>query len=150
MSMSLQSFFAEGRLRHHHTSPREVAELLQVVDRDLADASFPQISADRRYVTTYNAALALATLVLHASGYRAVGLGHHWTTIRLLPEIMGPQAQARADYLDNCRNRRNTADYDRAGVILEIEARELLSEVAAFRADVLEWLQATHPSLLAE
>ena len=146
--MSLQSLLAEGKLRPHRTSAKEIAELLEMVDRDLADAAFPQISADRRYATAYNAALALATIMLHASGYRSAGIGHHWTTIQALPEIAGPQAQARADYLDNCRTRRNLADYSRAGVIAGTEAEELLAEARAFRKDVLEWLRVNHPSLL--
>jgi len=147
--MSLESLLAEGRLRQHRTSAKEIADLLQVVDRDLADAALPRLSADRRYGTAYNAALALASIVLHAAGYRSVGIGHHWTTIQVLPETMGPQAQARADYLDNCRTRRNVADYDRAGVISDTEAPELLVEAKAFRAEVLEWLRANHPSLLS-
>ena len=146
--MSLQSLLAEGKLRPHRTSAKEIAELLEMVDRDLADAAFPQISADRRYATAYNAALALATIMLHASGYRSTGVGHHRTTIQALPEIAGPQAQARADYLDNCRTRRNLADYSRAGVIAGTEAEELLAEAEAFRRDVLEWLRVNHVSLL--
>jgi hypothetical protein len=147
--MTLQNSLDEGKLRRHRTSAKEIAELLQVADRDLADAAFPQISADRRYVTAYSAALALATIVLHAHGYRAVGLGHHWTTIQALPYMLGPEVQTRTDYLDNCRTRRNTADYDRAGTVSGSEAQELLAEVMAFRNDVLEWLRVNHPGLLA-
>ena len=36
--MSLASLLAEGRLRAHTTSAREVADLMRVVERDLADA----------------------------------------------------------------------------------------------------------------
>jgi len=46
--MTLQNSLDEGKLRRHRTSAKETAELLQVADRDLADAAFPQISADRR------------------------------------------------------------------------------------------------------
>jgi hypothetical protein len=73
--MSLQSLLAEGKLRRHRTSAKEIADLLRVVDRDLADAAIAQTSADRRFATAYNAALALATVVLHAAGYRSAGLG---------------------------------------------------------------------------
>lgn len=146
--MSLQAWLAEGRLRRHRTSTAEVSDLLRVADRDLADAAIPQLSADRRFATAYGAALALATIVLHASGYRAAGAGHHWTTLQALPELMGSQAQERADYLDQCRTRRNLADYDRAGVISDTEADELLTETQTFRTDVLAWLQANHPPLV--
>ena len=146
--MTLQTLLAEGKLRRHRTSAKEIADLLRVVKRDLADAAVAQISADRRFATAYNAALALATIVLHVGGYRAVGAGHHWATIQALPEIMGLQSQARADYLDNCRTRRNVTEYDRAGVISDSEAAEVLAEATAFQGEVMEWLRVKHRRLL--
>jgi hypothetical protein len=35
--MHLQNLLDEGKLRRHRTSAKEIAELLQVADRDLAD-----------------------------------------------------------------------------------------------------------------
>ena len=54
--MSLKDFLVDGRIRSHKTSAQEVADLLRVVERDLADAGIAQLSADRRFATTYNAA----------------------------------------------------------------------------------------------
>jgi hypothetical protein len=146
--MFLKDLLADGRIRPHKASPEEVADLLRVVIRDLADAEIQQISIDRRFATAYNAALQLATIALHAAGYRAIGAGHHWTTFHVLPEIMGPQAQAYADYFDNCRSKRNVSEYDRAGEISNQEIVEILAEVQAFRDDLLAWLEKTHPTLL--
>jgi len=98
--MPLRDLLADGRIRPHRSSAREVADLLRVVDRDLADASITQLSTDRRFATAYNAALLVATIILHAAGYRTASAGHHWATFHVLPEILGPAAQARADYLD--------------------------------------------------
>lgn len=85
--MTLRDLLAEGRFRPHKTSQKEVADLLQVVNRDLVDAAVTQLSADRRFAIAYNAALQLATIALHAAGYRAVGSAHHWVTFQVLPEI---------------------------------------------------------------
>jgi len=145
--MSLKALLADGRIRAHTTSAREVADLLRVVDRDLADAALSQLSTDRRFATAYNAALQLATIALHASGYRAAGAGHHWTTFHVLPEIMGPQTQARADYFDSCRSKRNVTDYDRAGEISEHDAEEILAEAKTFRKELLAWLKVNHSTL---
>jgi len=145
--MTLEELSAKGYLRRHRTSSAEVTDLLKVVERDLTDASFPQLSTDRRFATAYNAALQLATVILHAAGYRAAGAGHHWATFNALPAIMGPEAQKRADYLDSCRTKRNITDYDRAGEISLGEAEELLAEVRAFRTELLDWLRATYPDL---
>lgn len=146
--MSLKGLLADGRIRPHKTSAKEVADLLRVVDRDLADAGVAQLSTDRRFATAYNAALQLATIALHAAGYRTAATGHHWATLHVLPEIMGPQSLARADYLDSCRSKRNVTDYDRAGEISNKELREILAEVRRFRADLLAWLGKNHPALL--
>jgi hypothetical protein len=125
-----------------------VADLLRVVDRDLVDAAIPTLSADRRFATAYNAALQLATIALHAAGYRAAHSGHHWVTLHVLSELMGPQTQMRADYLDDCRTKRNVTDYDRAGEISLQEAEEMLTQARGFRSDLLAWLQKQHPTLL--
>jgi hypothetical protein len=49
--LTLKDLLADGRVRPHRTSAKEVADLLRVVDRDLADAEIPQLSTDRRFAT---------------------------------------------------------------------------------------------------
>jgi uncharacterized protein (UPF0332 family) len=148
MKMNLENWLSEGRLQRHKTSVKEIADLLKVVDRDLADAAVKEISTDRRFATAYNAALQLATMVLYASGYRAGKPGHHWVTLKVLPEVMGPDAQERADYFNSCRSTRNVTDYDRAGVVSDAAADEILKEAKAFKEEVMKWLKTNHPHLL--
>lgn len=138
---------AEGRLRSHRTSRREIRDLLNVADRDLKDAAVRAISVDLRFRTAYQAALQIATIVL-AAGYRAAGRGHHWVTFTVLPELLGQETQEWADYFDQCRGKRNLSDYDRAGEIAENEAAELLEEAKRFREAVLSWLRKSHPALV--
>ncbi|MBI2193755.1 MAG: hypothetical protein HYU36_17405 [Planctomycetes bacterium] len=133
--MSLEELLADGCIRARRTSAREAADLLRVVDGGLADAAVPHLSTDRRFATAYNAALRLAAVALHAPGYRAAGAGHHCATFHVLPEIVGPQARARAGYLDNCRSKRNVTDYDRAGEISERDAEGILAEAKTVRKD---------------
>ena len=147
--MRLKKLFDEGRLRKHKTSAREIAELLAIVDRDLKDADQRVLSVDRRFATAYNAALQLATIVLHAAGYRTTGHAHHWATFHILPEVMGSKSLDLADYLDACRTKRNVADYDRAGEVSEVEMAEILDKVRKFRADLIEWLRSRYPDLLS-
>lgn len=105
--MTLRNLLTDGRIRFHKTSAKETADLMRLVKRDLIDAGLVQLSPDRRFATAYNASLQLATIALHAAGYRTSGASHHWLTFHVLPEIMGTQYQARADYFDNCRTKRN-------------------------------------------
>ena len=145
--MALKQFLADARLRPHQTSRREIHDLLHVADRDLKDAAVRGISLDLRFTTAYQAALQLATIVLAASGYRTAGVGHHWITFKILPELMGSECQDLADYFDQCRSKRNRSDYDRAGTVSEPEAAEILEEAKQFRKGVISWLRANHPGL---
>jgi hypothetical protein len=148
--MTLQSLQADGRLRRHRTSAEEISALLQVVTRDLRDASVKELSPDRRFTTAYSAALQLATIVLRAAGYRTAGSAHHWTTFQALSLILEPRDTELADYFDSCRRKRNVADYDAAGMISEAEVRELLQEVKRFQKHVISWLAREHPHLMEE
>lgn len=88
--MSLQKWINEGRLQQHTTSKKEIENLFNLVDRDLKDAKIKQLSTDRRFVTAYNAALQLSTIVLLITGYRVkASTGHHWVTLLSIPEVMG-------------------------------------------------------------
>lgn len=136
-----------GFLKPHRSNRREIADLLAVVDRDLRDASLEELSLYRRFATAYNAVLQLATAVLYASGYRASRGGHHWTTINVIPDLLGEDIREVALYFDNCRIKRHGVDYDRAGAIGKREVEELIREAALFRERVLAWLEETQPDL---
>ena len=107
--MSLQRLSAKGRLRRLPPAASEIADLLRVVERDLA---------------------------------------HHHTTIAALPLIVGVEHTTTADYLDACRSRRNTVDYDAIGIATEADVAELLREAEVLREAVLAWLESAHPGLV--
>src|SRR5215470_2442176 len=92
MSMNLKKYVDDERICPHKSSRDEIEQISAIVERDLLDAASDSISADRRHATAYNASLQLATIVLHASGYRAKSkIGHHWVTLVLIPELMGKE-----------------------------------------------------------
>jgi hypothetical protein len=68
-------------------------------------------------------------------------------TLQALPLILGPGRRDDADYLDACRSKRNTAEYDSVGCVSIDEARELVTFATALRQDVKAWLWDTHPEL---
>jgi len=134
-------------MRHHRTNPQEITSLFQIVERDLADAAITALSADRRFATAYNAALQAATAVMYSEGYRAHGTGHHLTTFEFLKEAMCPDIASSADYFDNCRRKRNRADYAGAGYISVTEAKDLLREASGFADQAQAWIRLHHPEL---
>jgi hypothetical protein len=145
--MSLQQWANNGWLKPHRTSPQEIQDLLAIVKRDLADAE-GDISADWRFGIAYNAALKLCTILIHASGYKPEKTLQHYRTLQALPLILGPNRKSDADYLDACRIKRNTVEYDRAGGATKNDADELIAFSLELRKEVLKWLRANHVELL--
>ena len=52
------------------------------------------------------------------------------------------------DHLDGFRKMRNVSDYERAGVVSEQAAEELLTLAKQLQKIVIEWLQSKYPELL--
>ncbi len=144
--MTLQRWADNGWLRPHQTSAKEIRNLLNIVDRDLKDAD-GGISADWQFGIGYNAALKLCTVLLYASGYRAERNLQHYRTLQALPLILGAEKKDDALYLDRCRAKRNTVEYEYVGAVTETETKELLMFVKEFRREVVDWLIKNHPDL---
>jgi len=145
--MSLKKWLDNVWLRKHKTDKQEIANLLQIVDRDLKDAKEKSISQDWRFGIAYNAALKLCAILLAAEGYRPERTLQHYRTIFAMPEILGKETMDDAQYLDTCRKKRNIAEYDQIGIVSETEAEELLKFAKILRKKVLEWLKTKHPEL---
>jgi hypothetical protein len=146
--MRLPQWAANGWLRPHQTNQRQVADLLSIVERDLQD-SMRDLSPDWKFGIAYNAALKLCTILLYASGYRPEKNLAHYRTLQALPLILGSHRSADADYLDTCRAKRNTAEYDIAGTVSQSEADELREFTHELQTDVVAWLLENHPSLIS-
>lgn len=146
--MPYERLLRDDRIRVHRTNRQEIASLFQVVERDLADAAISALSADRRFAIAYNAALQAATAIMYSEGYRAQSVGHHAAVFAFLGEALGSGAAQLAGYFDDCRRKRNRADYVGAGGISTTEADDLLEEARAFAALARQWIQAHHPELV--
>jgi len=144
--MSLKDWLDNGWLRLHKCSREDIQNLFEIVDRDLADAE-SGISPDWRFGIAYNAALKLCTILLYAEGYRPEKNLQHYRTIQAMPQILGKERKNDADYLEACRTKRNTVEYDYVGGASESDADELIRFVREFKADVSSWLKKTHPGL---
>jgi hypothetical protein len=146
--MRLRQWKSNGWLQTHQTSPAQIADLLAIVDRDLED-SLRDLSPDWQFGIAYNAALKLCTILLYACGYRPEKNLAHYRTLAALPLILGDDRKDDADYLDTCRAKRNTVEYDTAGTVNRSEADELREFTRELRADVITWLNANHPTLVS-
>jgi len=109
--VSLKDLLNQGSIKLHKTSREEIKNLLELIRRDIKDATVKTISTDRRFATAYNAALQSATVVIYCKGYMPTGWGHHYTVFKALKLIMGENYYDIADYFDSCRSKRNVTDY---------------------------------------
>lgn len=144
--MSLERWVENGWLHRHEPSRSEIADLLEVADRALADARVAGLSPDARAALAYPAVLAFGSAALAAAGYRAGRERHHERiidslvhTIDLAPNLAGR--------LHRYRRIRNQMTYERVGQLSYVEAETLLSYVETLRRSVVRWLTTMHPRL---
>lgn len=138
--MSIEIFKSRGVLVEQRSSKEEIEELLKIVDRDMLDSKVSQVSYDWQFGIAYNAALKLATILVRYSGYRVKGQGHHMNTIALIPSFLGKETQDYSDYLDACRRKRNTVEYDCVAGATEQDVIELQEFVLEFKEKVLKFI----------
>jgi hypothetical protein len=145
--MSLPDWERNGWVTRHQTSPSEIRDLLQVVERDLADCAAEGLSADWRMNIAYNAALQAATAALAAAGYRADRNSHHFRVIQLLTETIGAGAGVVSTF-DAFRKKRNITGYERIGLVSDADAAAMRALAIGLRDDVRAWLKEHHKGLL--
>lgn len=146
--MNLKQWADNGWLKPHKTNQQEIGNLLAIVHRDLADAQTEEISPDWRFGIAYNAVLKLCTILLYAEGYRSAQNLAHYRTLQTLPLILGADRKSDADYLDACRTKRNTVEYDYTGGATDMDAIELIEFTKTLETHVLDWVKSRHPDLL--
>ena len=146
--MSLQDWLNNKWLRLHQTSPEEIGNLMGIVERDIQDANFREVSADWRFGIAYNAALKLCTILLYAKGFMSERGLAHYRSIQALPLILGDEREGDKTYLDACRIKRNKVEYDYSGGVTHAEADELTQFVVEFKYDVIKWLKDNYPDLI--
>ena len=145
--MTLKQWEKNGWLKREPTSRKEISNLQAIVARDLGDAA-ATISPDWRFGIAYNAALKLCTILLRAEGYRPTHGLRHYRTIQAMPLVLGTVKKGDAAYLDSCRVKRNTVEYDYVGGASDSDANELIAFAEELRAEVLGWLEREHPEFL--
>jgi HEPN domain-containing protein len=149
MKMSLENWLNDKLIVRHRPSAGEVAELLHICDRDLEKAEIIGLGPDWRLSIAHNAAVQIAKAALAAVGYRARKEGQRYIVLQSLAFTIKTDP-ATIKQLDKFREKRNISDYERAGLVTEQEAEEMIALAKQLRDDVEQWLRAHHPSLARE
>jgi hypothetical protein len=138
--MSLADWERNGWLTTHETSPNEIHDLVQVVERDLADSDAEGLSPDWRMNIAYNAALQASTIALAAAGFRAARDSYHYRVIQSDAGVVAT--------FDAFRKKRNITGYERIGLVSDADADAMRALAVRLRDDVLAWLTKHHSQLL--
>lgn len=144
--MSLKDWLRKGWLVEHRPSTGEISDLLALVERDIRESQTPGLSADWRLNIAYNAGLQAATAALAAEGYRASREAHHLRVIQSLGLTIGAEKDLVITF-DGFRKKRNISDYERAGLVSDTEAEEMIALAALLRNEIRKWLEEKHPDL---
>ena len=139
--MTIDEMLKKGTLEKRSSSKKELQDLLNIVNRDLKDSVVQGVSFDWQFGIAYNAGLKLAGILVRGSNYRVKGGSHHMNTIAMIPLVLGEEKRDDSDYLDTCRRKRNTVEYDYVGGVTENDAIELQEFVIEFRGVVMNWLK---------
>jgi len=151
MSTTLEAWVSNGWLQPHETSAEEIADLLGVVERDIAECHAAGLSADWRLTIAYNGALQAAKAALAAAGFRVASSekGHHYRVIESLRHTVGLDSTD-VDLLQKMKKKRNISDYEVAGAVSGREADEMAVLAQRVRDAVVRWLVTEHPALLPD
>jgi hypothetical protein len=97
----------------------------------------------------HNVALQSSAAALAAVGYKSSREAYHYYVIESLSFTL--QLEGRViRRLHKLRRKRNISDYERAGLVTEQEAEEMIALAKQLRDDVEQWLRAHYPSLARE
>jgi hypothetical protein len=148
--MTLQDWLSNGWLKQHTSSPQEIRNLLDKVNRDITEAAKEEITLDWRLAIAYNACLGCATIALRASGYRMSGdAGQHYRTIQSLQFTIDPDSDIIIT-LEAISKKRAVISYDATGTASSAEVEEAISLSKELRELLWRWLREHHRKLLPD
>lgn len=145
--MSLESYSRNGWIRKHDSSPREIADLFALADRDIEQSQTPGLGPEWRFDIAYNSALQSATAALAAAGFRAERANKHMRVIECLEFSVGLE-RSQVRLLDKFRRKRHVAVYEQVGAISSREADEMLEMAKGLRQRIEGWIRSEYPELL--
>jgi len=147
--MSLETWLNDNLIGRHRSSAGEIAELLHICDRDLEKVAIVELGPDWRLSIAHNAAIQAAKAALAAVGYRVRKEGQHYLLLQSLAFTIKTDPVI-IDRLNKFREKRNISDYERAGLVTEQEAKEMIALAKQLRTDVEQWLRNNYPHLVPE
>lgn len=136
-------------VKRHKPDTEEIQDLLEIVERDISNASGKNLDPVWRLAMAHNAIIQSAAAALRASGFRGRQKNYHKTLITSLRFTIG-LSDTKENRLQKLRRKRNIGTYDKPDPISEKEAEAALNYAKEIRDRVVKWLKKSHPHLLGE
>jgi uncharacterized protein (UPF0332 family) len=131
--MPFEKLLKSGRIKSYSAQPGEVAQLLQVANRDLSTAEKNLEEApDWAYSIAYNAILQASRALILSEGYRPRGGEQHATVVEFVREKFGSEYLPQIRLFDQMRRKRHRVIYEVAGLISKVEAKQAVDFTREF------------------
>ncbi len=130
--MALENWLQAGKLIKNATSREELDAIFGVIDRNFEDASLEGLSADQKYILSYQAAFEAGTALIHCHGYKPIKAGHHYITWQCVRDILGDENRKAVLLFEDAAKKRSKLSYDISGLASQKEADELYKEARGF------------------
>ncbi len=149
---SWKKLLVEGRIKRRRSSPDEIRKMIKRAQTYLTDANLEALSMDTRYQIAYESGRMWCEVVVRAAGFRTTSAsGHHEAVISGLPEILGPEVENLAIFLDKSRKIRHAIMYgDELDVTTPNYVKSLIKTVNEIQDNAVAWLKKEYPDLLSK
>lgn len=131
------------------TPTREgITALRSIARRNLRDARLEALSRDNRYRLAYEAAFALASMIIQANGFLPERNNGHKTVFSVLNLVIGEEMEDFANFFSGCRAKRHRLSYITSNVVSRDELQGLLEKTAEFSQVTRQWMKEHHRQLI--
>lgn len=115
----------------------EIAYLLGVARRDIKTGQdLAYTNLDWAFAVAYNAILQLSIAYMNFLGYRPRPGAKHVNTFKFMEKAVPKEEQRMIKRMQQLRRKRNITIYERAGLVTEKEAREIIDFASRYYKDV--------------
>lgn len=115
----------------------EIAYLLGVARRDIKLAeNLKSSSLDWAFAIAYNSILQLSIAYMNFLGYRPRSGAKHVNTFKFMEKAVSEEEKPMVRRMQQLRRKRNLTIYERAGLVTEKEAREIVEFAVRYYKDI--------------
>ncbi len=139
--MNFDDLLKERIIEQTEVSNDEIAYLFEVARRDINTAQGLIYSdLDWAFAIAYNSVLQLSIAYMNYLGFRPRGATKHVNTFKFMEKALSEEEQPMIKRLQQLRRKRNATIYERAGLVSEKEAKEVVAFALKYYKETLDRL----------